>query len=116
MSACDFNPNGNPRRWQGIPGVKYPEEVAAERMREREEAERGGRRPSHCPAGYVQTREVCLLLHLSETRTRAILRERGIEYVEVVPVHGCRYQAWPRREVMKIRAEREAAIKNKWLG
>lgn len=108
MSACDFNPTGNPRCWQGVPGVKYPEEVAAERMREKEERERNATRPTHCPAGYIQMRQVCLILHLSETRTYEVLKECGVEYVQVVPTCGCPYKAWPEREIYRIRDARNA--------
>lgn len=113
MSARDFNPTGNPRRWKGVPGVKYPEEVAAEKMREKEERERYATRPAHCPAGYIQTWQVCLLLHLSETRTREVLKQYGVEYVQVVPAFGCPYKAWPEREVLRIRADREEFYKKR---
>lgn len=115
MSAREFNPTGNPRRWQGVPGVKYPEEVAAERILEAEEAFRNARSPKHCPPGYVQTRTACLVLHLSEAQTRKVLIEAGVECVQVNPVFGCPYHAWPLNDVERIRDEREAMLKKRWM-
>lgn len=113
MPATDFNPTGNPRCWQGLPGVKYPEELAAESMARKAAEEKERRRPKHCPPGYIPLREAALMLHLSEAQTRLELKKAGVEYVHVKPVFGCEYHAWPEAGVMEVRRLRAERL-DKW--
>lgn len=114
MSAKDFNPTGAPRRWAGVPGVKYPENVVAEKLFGKDEqCHTETARVS--PPGYVELRTVTMMLKCSESTARKVLEEYSVPSVLVRPLHGCNYRVYCRSAVQAAADARRAKDK-RWRG
>lgn len=118
MSAKEFNPTGNPRRWQGLPGVKYPEEVAAARLAEKEmhvvKGSAGATVPV-CPPGYIELRNAALILHLSQASARQLIVEHEIPSFIVKPMFGCEYEVFSESYVRDLQLFRVSKTRNPFL-
>lgn len=118
MSAKYFNPTGNPRRWQGTPGVKYPEEVAAARMAETEmrvvKGSDGATVPV-CPPGYIELRNAALILHLSQATARQLMVEHEIPSFIVKPMFGCEYEVFSESYVRDLQLFRVLKTRKSFL-
>jgi len=58
-----------PRHWAGVPGVRYPEDLAAAAAQQPKE--------SAAPAGWLTTAQAAGLLQVSAVRARSLLRGAG---------------------------------------
>lgn len=112
------------RMWQGIPGVKYPEEVAAERLAEAERLaaerrEENGRRAAERRAARgaeeagadtwgVTTDGAAVLLGMTRQSAWRVLRGEGLECTEVLRGNGRPVLYWPRHAVERLAARRAA--------